>query len=120
MDTATTQMYTDCNTLARHDGRSVLGRIVVAPGMWVIGGRDLEIMGERLADLGALLARDRGQLGGVVGGEIAREADIGGLVDLPAVAGHRAAAQFERGAAQLLGKRTGRTRSEEHTSELQN
>src|SRR3546814_7680776 len=80
------------------------------------------------ADLGALLARDRGQLGVVVGGEIAREADIGGLVDLPAVAGHRAAAQFERGAAQLLGKRPGRTaerphrrvgRSEEHTSELQ-
>src|SRR3546814_10177004 len=67
------------------------------------------------ADLGALLARDRGQLGVVVGGEIAREADIGGLVDLPAVAGHRAAAQFERGAAQLLGKRPS---SEEHTSEL--
>src|SRR3546814_1479959 len=78
-----------------------IDRIVLARGSGVIADRDLEIMGERLADLGALLARDRGQLGVVVGGEIAREADIGGLVDLPAVAGHRAAAQLDRKSTRL-------------------
>ena len=71
--------------------------IMVAAFGRVDAGGNRQIAFERLAHLGALLARDGEQFGVVIGGEVAREARIDTLLAMPALAlGLRTAAQFDR------------------------
>src|SRR3546814_17926480 len=74
----------------------------------VAAGRDGQAAFERLAHLGALLARDGEELGVVVGGEVAREAGVDVLLAGPALPlGQGTTAQLNRGHAERFRHRRG-------------
>src|SRR3546814_6295456 len=76
--------------------------IMVAALGGVAAGRDGQAAFERLAHLGALLARDGEELGVVVGGEVAREAGVDVLLAGPALPlGQGTTAQLDRKSTRL-------------------
>ena len=66
--------------------------------------RDGQVVADCAAHFGALLARDHGKFGLVIGGERAREAEVGRVVARPARRAG-AAAQLHRRATEPFGKR---------------